>query len=78
MKTYPISITKYDHDLWLAHNLFYGEARYDLVQEVNEIRTTMHDSSRDGRVGFLPGKMYGRAMTLIAMAQDYRDAANKR
>lgn len=76
MKTYPISITKHDHDLWLAHNLFFNAGKHDLVQEVNEIRTAMHDSSRDGRVGYLPGKMYGRAKELIFIAQEYRDTVN--
>lgn len=76
MKTYPISIAKHDHDLHLLHDVAFNNDQMDLVQEINEIRTAMHSSSRDGRVGYLPGKMYGRAKELIASAQDLRTQKN--
>ena len=78
MKTYPISIAKHDHDLHLLHDVAFNNDQLDLVQEINEIRAAMHSSSRDGRVGYLPGRMYGRAKELIASAQEIRDRLNRK
>lgn len=74
MKKYPISIAKYDHTLMYLRDAAAKRDSADLAQEVQAIRDAMHQSSTDGRIGWLSGKTYERVKELAIMARSHQNA----
>lgn len=73
-RKYPISIAKYDHTMLYLMDAAATKGRFDLAEEVESLRNMMHSSSRDGRIGWLPGKSYERVRELAIVAQSYQNA----